>query len=165
MPSTSIFILNCCWALIMFQKVLTENVESSTSPFNNRPLSPIPTPKKNEKYLLHFNKFFHKPQQPPVKGQWLLWSPFSAQMGLFNSLPSTFTSHKAPKMKLPRNACHTVRFIMSAKIAEKRKRDLKSFLRLVVLFLSHLSKKLSVKRIHPIWDCYLETSPGFISMM
>jgi hypothetical protein len=32
-------------------------------------LSPL---HKNEKFLLHFNKFFHKPQQPPEKGQWLL---------------------------------------------------------------------------------------------
>jgi hypothetical protein len=66
---------------------------------------------------------------------------FASQMGLFNSLRRTFTSYKAPKMKLNSYACHTARFIMSAKKRQRKEKGLKvSSLRFVVLLSSHLSE-------------------------
>lgn len=57
--------------------------------------------------LSRFNKFFHinlSNRQKEANGFVIC---LFAQMGLFNSLHSTFTSYKAPKMKLDSYACHT----------------------------------------------------------
>lgn len=90
-----------------------------------------------------------------------------AKMGLFNSLHSTFTSYKAPKMKLNSNACHTAQDLycqQKSDIKEAKKRDSKYLLRLVVLFSSHLSEALRGGNII-LFEFLPINSPGFVSMM
>lgn len=109
----------------------------------------IPSTIKMKNIYSNFNKFFHIPQYSvsnKKRPMAFLISHF-AGIGLFNSLHSTFTSYKAPKMKLNSNACHTAKDLYcqqksSTKKGKKRDSKYTYLLRLVVLFSSHLSEAL-----------------------